>query len=440
MKNVLEHKLFLIFIVLFPLCISINSWAGGSIEQQIEELKMQLEEVKRQSQQQIEALRGRIEELEAKQEKMPEKMKEGWWDNVEVGYKKGAFIKMKDESWALKFNTRLQFRFFIEDFDDERDKDTKASFQLRRARLYFSGHGFFPWLKYKIQIQGDKGSNLGLKDYYLDFAYYKEATPRIGQFKLPFNAEELTSSSALQFVDRSIVNSEFALSRDIGVMLHGKVLGDLFHYGAGIFNGGGRNIKENADDDFLFVGRVAFTPFGYFKYQQAHLEKHSNKMLLRIGAAIAGLPGFEPDKETTSDRKNLGNAVADIGSAKADVVQFSADAVFKWMRFSIEAEYDLRNIYPEEGGIGDVTAHGFRVQAGYLIIPKHLEVAFRYAFLDPDDDRSNDRIQEFTPAISYYVRGHRLKVQADYTILLEDNPDGDDFMDNIFKLQMQFYF
>ena len=434
------RKVFLSIVALAALVILPAASRAGSSGSQIDELRRQLEQIQRDSERKIRQLQQRIEELESKRPAQPLEVKEGWWDDVKVGYKKGAYVQTSDGRWKLKIGARLQFRFFVEDFDDERGENTKTSFQLRRARLVFSGHGFYPWLKYKIQLYGDKGSDVGVRDFLLDFAYYRQASFKVGQYKVPFNAEYLTSSSALQFVDRSIVNEEFALERDIGVMLHGKVLDNLVQYGVGIFNGGGKEIKENADDDFLFVGRVAVTPFGYFKYSQAHLEKHPEKMLLRIGAAVAGLPGFEPAKETTSDRKKLGEAVAAVGSAKANVFQFTADAAFKWMGFSAEAEYNLRNISPTESDLEDVTAQGFRVQAGYMIVPRRVEVAFRYAYVDLDTDGSDDTRQEFTPAVSYYVFGHRLKVQADYSALLEDNPDGEDFTDNRFRLQVQFYF
>jgi len=73
-------------------------------------------------------------------------------------------------------------------------------------------------------------------------------------------------------------------------------------------------------------------------------------------------------------------------------------------------------------------------------IPKHLETALRYAFLDPNDNESNDRRNAFTYAINYYVYGNRLKIQAGYFLLLEENPDGNDFLDNKFTIQTQFVF
>jgi hypothetical protein len=43
-----------------------------------------------------------------------------------------------------------------------------------------------------------------------------------------------------------------------------------------------------------------------------------------------------------------------------------------------------------------------------------LEVAGRYATFDPTDAVANDDQTEVGGAVSYYVKGHNLKSQADY--------------------------
>ena len=51
----------------------------------------------------------------------------------------------------------------------------------------------------------------------------------------------------------------------------------------------------------------------------------------------------------------------------------------------------------------------------YLVsaIPKPLEIAFRYAFVDPNVHASNDTLQEFTGAINWFFAGHRNKLTLD---------------------------
>ena len=87
----------------------------------------------------------------------------------------------------------------------------------------------------------------------------------MGQFKVPFNREELNSSSELQLVERSFVNEQFSLGRDIGPALY-ALLGNYVTYGVGIFDGNGRN-AASLDSNLLYVGRVMLTPCcGELKY------------------------------------------------------------------------------------------------------------------------------------------------------------------------------
>ncbi|MGQ0792522.1 MAG: porin [Deltaproteobacteria bacterium] len=413
------------------------------IEEIRAETERQIQEIQTLNRRQIEALEGKIKALEAINAPKAEPAKPQWTEKVEAGYKDGIFIKT--DNFSLKFNTLFQGQFFVNDFDSEKnaDPDPRASFQIRRLRIFFTGNGFYPWLKYTIQLDADRGSGFGLRDAHLDFARYREATLRFGQYKAPFQREEINGDSLLQFADRSIVNEEFTLERDIGLTLYGMLLGDTVEYHAGVFNGAGRNAAQNLDENFLYVARAVFSPFGEYKYSQGHLEDPS-KPLLAIGAAVAAIPDFNPSSsgqgEGIGSRANLARAVLDIDpeTVEADVVQFTADLAFKYAGFSAEAEYDLRRISPDSAD--SATGHGFRGQIGYLILPPNVDVAFRYAIVDPNGDISNDKRQEFTPSVSYYFFGHRLKLVSDYSLLVEDNPNGGSFRDNRFRIGAQFLF
>jgi phosphate-selective porin OprO and OprP len=42
---------------------------------------------------------------------------------------------------------------------------------------------------------------------YLDVAWFEKAKFRVGQFKMPFSLEQLTSSNNIDFIERSFVDS-----------------------------------------------------------------------------------------------------------------------------------------------------------------------------------------------------------------------------------------
>jgi phosphate-selective porin OprO/OprP len=460
MERCLRSALVVAVLMLFsvPLFVT-NSWAEGQQNQtqvakspeesQIEQLKQEIEAIQNQNQKQIEELRKKIDELESKKAtKEPEKEK--FLSNFDAGYKDGLFLKTRDDKFSLKFNALFQGQFFIQTFDDKRGttpSDEQITFQIRRLRLFFSGNGFYPWVKYYIQIGADRGSNFEIKDAYLDFAYYPELTPRIGQWKVPFQREELTSDAFLEFgADRSIVNDEFTLERDLGVELYGSLFNNLIEYAGGVFNGAGRNVSPNPNGpNLLYAGRVVFEPLGKYEYSQGDLRDDPSTPLLAIGAAVAELPNFNPITENTAGRANLAKTILAIDKniTNADVFQFTADVAFKYYGFAFEGEYDLRRIYhiQSTAAINDATrGQGLRLQAGYLLLPPHFEVAFRYGIVDANNHLDRDRKQEFTPALNYYIYKHRLKVGVNYTLIVQQNPSGGNFKDNRFKLDAQLFF
>ena len=416
---------------------------------EIEKLKTEIQKIKEEQQKQIEELQKRVEELEAETNRekgkeyvepsQPSKEVEEapaktyvieWWKNIEVGYSNGFFIRTQDDLFSLKFNIRSQFLFFVEDDAD----DTATSFDIRRLWISFRGNAFRPWFKYLLILEAS--GDVELLDYFMDAAKITAVVPRAGQYRVPFNREELTDPFNLQLVDNSIVNREFSLGRHIGVGL-GGVVNRFITYGVGVFNSAGRNsINENSN--LLYVGRVMFTPTGEPRYSSINPFPVSGEYaysqgsfgdtetpLIAISAAVAFLPGYKPVNDSPDDVV-INNRMFTLGSDKSNIFQFSADISVKYLIFSLEAEYDLRNINPDEAGIDSALSQGVRVQSGVFLIPKFIEVAGRFAIIDLGNDFGDDKIWEITPGLSFYfIRDRNLKLQFDYSFIRDEFIDDD---------------
>jgi phosphate-selective porin OprO and OprP len=328
--------------------------------------------------------------------------------SFKFGYKpgKGFSITSADGNHALTIGGRIQVRYTGTDRNDGGDQ---SSFRIRRARVWLEGHLYSP--KFRYGIQGDFADDFELRDAYVEFAHVEPAVLKVGQFKIPFNRQQITSSGALQFVDRSIINDEFILGddgRDIGGMVYGEIVPELLAYNAGLFNGSGPN-TTNEDTDLLTVGRVLLTPLGPFKdYYVEGDHVGDDTPRLGIGAAVA-YSGDESDGRTV-DRTGL---IEEPGFTGADVLAATADAHFKVLGFSMLADYHYRKVDPRGSTLARFDGQGVQGQAGYFVLPKKLEVAARYAWLDPDDETRNDDRQEYGGAVGYFFASHNLKVQAD---------------------------
>jgi phosphate-selective porin OprO/OprP len=244
---------------------------------------------------------------------------------------------------------------------------------------------FYPWMQYFTQVTLEGGS-AALRDAYIEAAYYDWAKPRIGQYKVPFDREFLTSAFNLDLIDRSIASNAFNLGRDIGVQVSGGFLKDQLNYAVGMFNGSGAN-QSNQDQNFMYLGRMVYTPFGSFPYSEGALDTPDTPKLA-VGAAGAYLPGLEPGERKTLAGP-LGNT--NIVPVNSDVYELTADLAFKYQNFFFQGGYYFRNIDPEKPTTyGSENAQGFYLQGGYFLIPKKFELAARYSWVDPDNpDQTN---------------------------------------------------
>jgi len=367
-----------------------------------------------------------------------------------IDYKlgKGFTFTSQDEKFQLSLGGRLQVRytFFDNDQNAAPGSSDVSQWRVRRMKMWMSGHAYTKDLTYKLQVNfADGGSSKLLEDAYLNYKFLNEAQILAGQDKVPFSRQELTSSGAQEFVDRSNATDTFKPGRDVGVMAHGKFCEGLVEYAAGWYNGEGQsqvNRPSVNSNDNAAAARIEFNPLGYMKKSEADLE-YSEKPLVSIGADyyynsfVRGDTNNNVTFYGTSGWMNQGAKFA--ANENIPVNTWSADLAFKWLGAFAEAEYYWGQA---DGDVSNIKqrAQGFYAQAGYFIIPKHLEAAFRYSYVDPDRDVANNNRTETQGAISYYFNQHNLKLQADITGIHQQRVSAAARDDMQYRLQAQIIF
>lgn len=365
---------------------------------------------------------------------------------------KGFTFLSQDEKFQLSLGARLQARYSFFDKDDVNGPAQDVSeLRVRRMKMWLSGHAYTKDLTYKVQVNfTEGGSSKLLEDAVLNYSFMKEAQIQVGQDKVPFARQELTSSGAQQFVDRSHATDTFKPGRDIGVMLHGKVLDSLFAYNLGWYGGVGQSTLRTTNDNAM-AARIAINPLGDMSYSEADLDQ-SAKPLVSIGASyfMDTLKATRSGTATAIETNNLSFAGSNgwlgkgVGTftqtEKIDIDSIGVDAAFKWMGLSAQSEYFMGQATGQQTD-QKLRAHGFYAQAGYFIIPKHLEAAVRYSYVDPNRDRSQDLQAEVQGAVSYYFSKHNLKLQGDVTNIHKQNVVGKADADDMqYRLQAQLIF
>ena len=312
------------------------------------------------------------------------------------------------KSAQLVISNRMQVRYTSEDLDTPSAQGIAAperdTFRLRRMRTKFDGWAYTKDLTYELQFDTAAQTNL-LQDANLsyDFTKGKKAFMlKAGQYKVPLGRQELTSSGSQQFVDRSIVSAAFARGRDIGVQLWGTPNNSQIDWRVGVFNGAGRTVERNDNDDLQINARVAWQPFGDVKYSESDFDS-------------AGTPLFAVAASYEANEFPI--AAAGTTPAHADDRTIVAlDAVFKYKGFSVFAEQFDRE-HDRDAGLSDFDDEGLHAQIGYFVIPARLEVALRWAEFDPNSDVGNNEREETGFGFGYFWSKHNHKIQADYRMI-----------------------
>jgi phosphate-selective porin OprO/OprP len=318
---------------------------------------------------------------------------------------------------SLTIGARVQFRSTWDD-REELDADTtgtsgfgeedgvSGSFDVPRMRVTLKGGMWKPWLKYEFQYEmsrtsGDSSSKV--KDAFLEVQQNQAAMWRFGQFKAPFSLQQLTSSGRQQFVDRAITDAKFVPGRDTGVMLFGGLPAG-FGYGLGAFNGSGESRVQD-DGDFMWVGRAYWQPWGEYKLSEGSSEIAEGN---RLHVGLAGRFG-EVQKGT-----DAGTGVT-LFEEPNDETAYALELGVKTPRFSAAGEYFMMSNARENPppALEDVESTGFYLQAGFMAIPRTLELGVRYAAVDPDDDVDDAGLTELRLVAGWFWRGHNLKLQGD---------------------------
>ena len=352
----------------------------------------------------------------------------------------------KDSSFSVNFAPRIQGRFNTQwDHDGDSYGNAEQNFSIRRARLKFGGFAYSPKLKYKIELgisnrdvsganQFNRNTPRIILDAVIMWNFYENFELWAGQTKLPGNVERVVSSANMQLIDRSLLNSNFNIDRDVGIQIrHETNFGGHFwtREKVAISQGEGRNITEGNEGGLQYTGRLELLPFGKFAskgdYSQGDL-KREQKPKLMIAAT------YDYNNNAVKTRSNLGSYMflEDGSLFETNITTFFADAMFKYKGFAVMTEYASRDadapIAIEEDGTptGAIVRVGnaLNLQASYLF-KNNYEITGRYTTTDYELVTGRAPEDQYTLGISKYVVGHKLKVQADvsYSTLAgnEDN-------------------
>lgn len=392
-------------------------------------------------------------------------------------------------------------------------------FSVPRARLQFLGYAFDPDFRYNISWAFDQttwdqeggSGRAGLLDAYISSWHIPWLTIQAGQQRVWFNRATISSMATSTFADNLIVQNAFAAnqqgSRDIGVSISSDEDQYKFNYAFGIWGGVGANLAREGTavsqalpnnsslptaqrrtfnyDTRILTGEMMYTVRLLYKisgnpgYGQGDiLNSRTPQMAIAFGYAYNPaqnyLSSIRSDITDRAYRQRVTKAYNGrlLGGGIWDFQTYEADLIAKYQGWSFQAEGYYRHQRVRNADSGTIPfdpvtttvlgpavnlgqAYGWYAQVGKYIIPRKLEVAVRYGFMDPSTQQVDDLVKEFGAAINYSFDGtYNNRLVVDYSNItlgsggrapdrfpFESQPGfGRDLIENRINVQYQFFF
>jgi phosphate-selective porin OprO/OprP len=292
------------------------------------------------------------------------------------------------------------------------EKGKKDGFDIRRARLDVKGN-FTPFFAYRLQT--DFADKPKIVDAYAEIKLNDYFNITLGQFRIPFSLENLTSMNKFELIDfsqavdaltargKDVIGNQNG--RDIGVQLGGALLkkdnSSLLEYRLGVFNGSGINIADTANKAKDIVGRLIINPVKGLSFGASYYNGW--------GKAIKPTAEFKGRSQTRN--------------------RFGFEISYTTARLSLKGEYI-------QGKDGKTDRAGWYAMAGYYIIPQKLQVVGKYDTYDPNTSVGKNVTTNYVAGANYNFNSWS-RIQAFYTFREEQ---GASVNNNYFSVQYQIGF
>ncbi|MGZ5563631.1 MAG: porin [Chthoniobacterales bacterium] len=328
----------------------------------------------------------------------------------------------------------------------------KERFRIRRARVTLSGDYTE---HFDFKVEGDFSFNdvnstrtsFSATDVFVNWHTFPEFNIKVGQYKAPFGLEQLTPDPVVISIERSLVTDSLTPERQIGVQVWGKPLTnilpagkDVITYYAGLFNGTGRNINTNDNNEFMYAGRL-------------EVQAMKTKLLNQDTTLKFGVDGvYSRDNSGTSVSSVIhentdGSLVSYNLPSAGQREEYGFDASLHIGPFDLVAEYLNDRISPRVvNGVAPLFTtfepNGYYVQGSYYVIPKTLQLVAKWESFDPDQF-SDDDIRSILGGVNYYIHGNNVRLSANYIHTWSDFRDSrnlpqSNFDEVIVRLQVMF--
>ncbi len=334
----------------------------------------------------------------------------------------GGITVYKQDGQYVKFGGRIQVQYH--QVSPDAGDDTDKIF-LRRFRPYVEGSLYKDW-KGKLQWEMGKAKDdneLAVKSAYMLYSGFSAGKLYIGNMKMGFSREQMTSSERQQLVERTFVGdhnygvAEYLL----GVRFDGYAADKKLTY---TVSAGGMNLDpydkkldfdtpvntaKDWNEGWVIGGRVDYHPFGYLPFSQGDFTGEQ-KLTIGLGAF-----SWSNDDDNNYYTKNPKTDYVDVDNANG----FEISAAYRYAGFSVDVQYNVIEASTVDdgytGGIfkdGETTLTQTALEGGYMVIPATLELVVAVESMDADGYK--EVWTRNSVGVNWFLHEHNIKTQLTY--------------------------
>lgn len=367
---------------------------------------------------------------------------------INTSFKNGVQFATADTTFSLTLRFRVQSRVGYLSTSESDFTPHEFDFRVRRMRLRLDGFVLNPRLTYQVQLsfsRADQDWDVSgvpnvLRDAMVWYQMKKGLSIGIGQGKLPGNRQRVISSGEQQFADRSIVNNNLTLDRDVGLFAYYSSDNERFAWrlkGA-ITNGEGRNALPS-DKGLAYTGRLELLPLGAFSerndYSEGDLLREPRPKL-----SVAATLHFNDQAKRTMGE--LGFPLYE----PRDLNAYHVDLLFKYNGWALSSEYlnrtcDNPKTYDSDGNLRYVyVGQGINTQLSYCT-RKMWEVALRHSYLTPHTELYDVETEltktDYGICLNKYLNKHKVKLQTDFIYERLSDPASHEHIGGTYQVRFQ---
>ena len=343
----------------------------------------------------------------------------------------GQILVNEEDRVTLNVSGLAQARYTSERPDGLSRSQT---FDLALGRLAIFGSALSPKIGYFFQVETSTFGNsnrVTMLDAWVRYSFSEKAAVQAGRMLLPYSREFYTHPGNLLFADLSIADYAFNLSRAVGLGVSGRA-GRVSYNGVvsnsvRALDGAG---QRNLNRDLAMIGRLEFDILAPYGYMESAPLAMPAKAQFSVGLAA----GFNPVDESSAFQSTTpGDRTRNL----------TVDSGFRWKRLSLQAAVYYRRNHSEPAVDRVTSDSGMYAQGGVYVIARRLELAGRVSRVDFDRRSAAQApggATEHTAGMNYYIHGHKLKIQGDYSVIRQSLFGGGFRDDHRVRAQLQLLF